>query len=65
MLDYWPEKIEKLALKASEFLNVEVTKDLSLLTIRHYTKEKFDELTNEKTIILRQQTTDTIQVLLK
>ena len=65
VLDYWPEKIEKLALKASEFLNVEVTKDLSLLTIRHYTKEKFDELTNEKTIILRQQTTDTIQVLLK
>lgn len=65
VLDYWPEKIEKLALKASEFLNVEVTKDLSLLTIRHYTKEKFEELTKEKTIILRQQTTDTIQVLLK
>ncbi|MEO5946881.1 MAG: aspartate kinase [Chitinophagaceae bacterium] len=65
VLDSWPEKIEKLALQASEFLNVEVTKDLSLLTIRHYTKEKFEELTRDKTIILRQQTTDTIQVLLK
>ncbi|MBP6513280.1 MAG: aspartate kinase, partial [Bacteroidia bacterium] len=65
VLDYWPEKIEKLALQASEFLNVEVTKELSLLTIRHYTKEKFEELTKEKTIILRQQTTDTIQVLMK
>ena len=59
------EKIEKLALQASEFLNVEATKELSLLTIRHYTKEKFEELTKEKTIILRQQTTDTIQVLMK
>ena len=65
VLDNWPEKIEKLALQASEFLNVEVTKDLSLLTIRHYTKEKFEELTKEKIIILRQQTKDTIQVLLK
>lgn len=65
VLDNWPEKIEKLALQASEFLNVEVTKELSLLTIRHYTKEKFEELTTGKTIILRQQTTDTIQVLLK
>ncbi len=45
VLDYWPEKIEKLALQASAFLDVEVTKGLSLLTIRHYTKEKFEELT--------------------
>jgi aspartate kinase len=65
VLDYWPEKIEKLALQASAFLNVEVTKGLSLLTIRHYTKEKFEELIKEKSILLRQQTTDTIQVLLK
>ncbi len=65
VLDFWPEKIEKLALKASEFLNVELTKELSLLTIRHYTKEIFEELTSEKTILIRQQTMDTIQVLLK
>ncbi len=65
VLDYWPEKIEKLALQASEFLDVEVTKDLSLLTIRHYSKEKFESLTKDKTILLRQQTTETIQVVLK
>ncbi len=65
VLDYWPEKIEKLALQASEFVNVEVTKDLSLLTIRHYTQEVFDKLTKEKSILLRQQTPETIQLLLK
>jgi aspartate kinase len=65
VLDHWPEKIEKLALQASEFVNVEVTKDLSLLTIRHYTQEVFEQLTKEKNILLRQQTPETIQLLLK
>ncbi len=65
VLDDRPEKIEKLALEASSFLDVQVIKGLSLLTIRHFTKEKFEELTKEKTILLRQQTPETIQVLLK
>jgi aspartate kinase len=64
VLDNWAEKIEKLALEASTFLDVQVTKDLSLLTVRHYTKEVFEKLTNKKSILLRQQTPDTIQVLL-
>lgn len=65
VLDEWAEKIEKLAIEASAFLDVQVTKGLSLLTIRHYNKEVFDRLTKEKTILLRQQTPETIQVLLK
>jgi aspartate kinase len=65
VLDDKPEKLEKLALAASEFLDVQVTKDLSLLTIRHYTKEVFEKLTENKSILLRQQTTDTIQLLMK
>lgn len=65
VLDDRTEKIEKLALEASSFLDVQVTKGLSLLTIRHYTKEVFEKLTKEKSILLRQQTTETIQVLLK
>lgn len=65
VLDDWPEKIEKLALQASAFLDVQLTKGLSLLTVRHYTKQVFEELIREKKILLRQQTPDTIQVLLQ
>ncbi len=64
-LDDWPEKIEKLALEASSFLDVQVTRELSLLTIRHYTQNVFEKLTAGKNILLRQQTTETIQVLLQ
>ncbi len=65
VVDEWPEKIEKLALDASDFLDVQVKKGLSLLTIRHYNKDVFEKLVSDKSIILRQQTPDTIQVLLK
>ncbi|MEQ1678137.1 MAG: aspartate kinase, partial [Chitinophagaceae bacterium] len=64
VLDDRPDKIEKLALEASAFLEVQVTKGLSLLTVRHYTKEVFEKLTEGKHILLRQQTLETIQVLL-
>jgi len=65
VLDDRAEKTEKLALEASAFLDVRVMKGLSLLTIRHYTGALFDRMTEGKTILLRQQTPDTIQVLLK
>ncbi|MBK7560332.1 MAG: aspartate kinase [Chitinophagaceae bacterium] len=64
VLDDRPERIEKLALEASQFLDVQVVKGLSLLTIRHFTKQIFDKLTEGKTILLRQQTPETIQLLL-
>ena len=63
-LDDRPDKIEKLALAASEIFDVQVKKELALLTIRHYTKEKFDELTKDKNILLTQRTTATVQVLM-
>jgi aspartate kinase len=65
VFDDKPEKLEKLAFAASEFLDVQVVKDLSLLTIRHYTREVFERLTEKKIILLRQQTTDTIQLLMQ
>ncbi len=65
VLNDWPEKIEKLAAEASAFLDVQVTKDLSLLTIRHFTRDIFEKLTKNKTILLRQQTPETIQMLLR
>jgi len=64
-LDDKPEKIEKLALAASEIFDVQVKKGLSLLTIRHYTREKFDALTKGKTILLTQRTTETVQALMQ
>ncbi len=63
-LDDKPDKIEKLALYAGEYFDVLVEKNLTLLTIRYYSKEKFDELTKDKKILLTQQTTETIQALL-
>ncbi len=64
-LDDKPEKIEKLALAASAIFNVQIQKDLTLLTIRHYTEEKIKELTAGKTIVLLQKTPETIQVLMR
>lgn len=65
VLDDRPEKIEKLAFEVSEIFDVQVMKELSLLTIRHYNKDVFEKLTQGKTILLRQQTTDTIQMLMQ
>ncbi|MDZ4806768.1 MAG: aspartate kinase [Bacteroidota bacterium] len=65
VLDDRAEKIEKLALEASVFLDVQVVKSLSLLTVRHYTKDVFEKLTEGKMILLRQQTPETIQLLLQ
>jgi aspartate kinase len=64
-LDNKAEKIEKLALAASEIFDVQIEKNLTLLTIRHYTQGKIDELTKGKTIVLEQKTTETIQVLMR
>jgi aspartate kinase len=65
VLDDRAEKIEKLAFEVSEIFDVQVVRELSLLTIRHYNKAVFEKLTEGKTILLRQQTTDTIQMLMQ
>ena len=64
VLDDWTEKIEKLALEASSILEVEVMKGLSLLTIRHYSSEMYEQLVKGKKTLLKQQTPDTIQLLM-
>jgi aspartate kinase len=63
-LDDRPEKIEKLALAAAAFFDVSVQKNLRLLTIRHYTPEKIEALTQGKKVLLEQKTTETVQVLM-
>ena len=63
VFDDHAEKIESLALGASDIFDVQVTKNLSLLTIRHYTEDDLDRLVKEKKILLKQQTSETIQVV--
>lgn len=65
VLDDRTDKIEKLALEASEIFDVTVMKELSLLTIRHYNKQLFEKMTEGKKILLRQQTPETIQALIQ
>ncbi len=64
-LDDKPEKIEKLALAASELFDVQVEKNVVLLTVRHYNETIVTELTANKIELLSQKTKETIQILLK
>lgn len=62
-VDNRADKIEQLAAAAAAVFDVQVEKDLNLLTIRHYNKVIFETLTKDKNIILTQRTKETIQVL--
>lgn len=59
------EKIEKLAAEASLIFDVEVERNLRLLTIRHYDEETINTLTANKQTVLEQKTPQTIQVLMR
>lgn len=65
VVDDHPEKVQEFALKASKVFDVSVTKDLTLLTIRHYNENIFSELVGSNKIVLKQQTPETIQVLMQ
>jgi aspartate kinase len=65
VVDDHQEKVERLASEASAYFDVSVTKGLKLLTIRHYNEEILAELCKGCEIVLRQQTPETIQVLLR
>jgi aspartate kinase len=64
-LDDKSDKIEQLAVAAGEIFDVQVEKDLNLLTIRHFTNELLEKMIEGKTVLLVQQTTETVQVLYK
>jgi aspartate kinase len=63
-VDGIPEKIEEIALRASALFDVQIQKDLQLLTIRHYSPEIVERLSKSKEIILEQKTKETIQMLI-
>ena len=64
-VDDIPEKIAEVALQAAVIFDVQLEKNLTLLTIRHYTAEFINKLTENKTIVLQQKTADTIQMLMR
>ncbi len=64
-IDDRADKVEKLALAASAEFDVQVEKGLTLLSIRHYNPEIVEKLTAGKSIELKQQSLDTIQMLLQ
>ena len=45
VVDNRADKVEAFALAASEHFQVNVTKDLTMLTVRHYKKELVEKLT--------------------
>ena len=59
------EKINQLALAASDIFDVEVERYLTLLTIRHYKQETIKKNCVDKEILLEQKTPDTIQIIMK
>lgn len=64
-IDDRPEKVEKLASLASEIFDVQIERGLTLLTIRHYNEQSLNKLTEGKQIVLKQQSPETVQVLMK
>lgn len=63
-LDDRPARIQRLALAASELFDVQVERGLTLLTIRHYNGEVLGRLTKGRNEVLRQQTQETVQILM-
>jgi aspartate kinase len=65
VVDDHEEKIQTLALRAAEGFDVHIKKGLMMLTIRHYNERIMKELINDGKIVLRQQTPETIQVVMR
>ena len=64
-VDDIPEKIEEIATQCDEIFDVQMEKNLTLLTIRYYTAEFIQKLSENKTVVLEQKTGDTVQLLMR
>jgi aspartate kinase len=64
-LDDRIDKIEKLVLAAADLFDVQIERGLTLLTIRHYDEEVLRRMTAGRAEVLRQQTPETVQVLMR
>lgn len=64
-IDDIPEKTAQFAAKASGIFEVQVQRNLTLLTITHYTPQYISNLIGNKEIVLEQKTKETIRLLIK
>jgi len=64
VIDDRQNKVEDFAHLAASLFDVQVMRDLKLLTVRHYNEKLLQELISGQKIVLKQQTPDTVQVLL-
>jgi aspartate kinase len=62
-IDDHPDKIEHLAVMASDFFEVQIEKGLTLLTVRHYSEALIAEMIGQKDVVLLQKTKETVQAL--
>ncbi|MCW3112770.1 MAG: aspartate kinase [Segetibacter sp.] len=62
-LDDREDKIQQLAAKASEIFDVQLERNLTLLTVRHYNESSAAEMLDGKKVVLLQKTTTTLQAL--
>ncbi|OLY92376.1 aspartate kinase [Cnuella takakiae] len=65
LTDNLEEKLDQFAQAAGGLFDVHLEKGLSLLTIRHYNEDILAKLTAGKQIVLRQQTRETVQVVMR
>ena len=65
IVDDHKEKVDSLAHAASHIFDVKIMKGLTLLTIRHYNDKLLQQLCTGYTVRLRQQTPETIQLVLQ
>jgi aspartate kinase len=55
--------LQQLAVLASEIFDVQLEKNLTLLTIRHYDEKLLHEMLEGKNVVLLQRTKETVQAL--
>lgn len=60
-----PDKIDRLASEAAQYFDVELERNLRLLTIRHYEPAVMEALMGGQTIVLEQKTPVTLQALIR
>jgi aspartate kinase len=64
-IDNRDDKVTGLIAELSKDYVVALNNDVSILTVRHYTPEVIFGLTKNKQILLRQETSNTVQVVMK
>lgn len=62
-MDYHAEKVDHFASEAAGIFDIQLEKDLKILTIRHFNETVLEKYSEGKTIVLSQRTRETVQVL--